>query len=169
MKFLIIFLWNSRNSTKWIFSQIFCNSREFRSIKLAFYKILSTYLNSRLNSQKLQEEMRRQTERNEKEKAQSDAPIQSKKASEPPKDALSETIELKKKLENYNRDKSALQKLKKRYGVLQKQHDDMKWEMEALQMRIEKLTEERDDLKSKFEDSVLDVQQKSSEFFVFPL
>lgn len=37
----------------------------------------------------------------------------------------------------------------------------MKWETEALKMRCEKLTEERDLLKTKFEEAILEVQQKT--------
>lgn len=107
------------------------------------------------------EEMRRQTERNEK--AMADVSTQqTKKVSEPVKDSQTEIVELTKKLENYKRDKDTLTKLGKRYSFLQKQYDDLKWEMEALQMRCEKVSEERDQLKTKFEEAILEVQQKSS-------
>lgn len=55
--------------------------------------------------------------------------------------------------------------MKSRYEKLQKQFDAYKWETEALKMHCEKLTEERDQLKSRFEEAALELQQKTGDFF----
>lgn len=78
------------------------------------------------------------------------------------KDNHAETIELRKKLENYQKDKLALQKLQKRFESLRKQLENIKFELDAKVLHCDKLTEERDDLKQKFEGAIIDVQQKSS-------
>lgn len=51
--------------------------------------------------------------------------------------------------------------MKSRFEKLQKQFDAFKWETEALKMHCEKLTEERDQLKSRFEEAALELQQKT--------
>ena len=79
------------------------------------------------------------------------------------KDNHAETIELRKKLENYQKDKVALQKLQKRFEALRRQLENMKYELDAKILHCDKLTEERDDVKQKFEGAIIDVQQKSSE------
>jgi uncharacterized coiled-coil DUF342 family protein len=79
------------------------------------------------------------------------------------KDNHAETIELRKKLENYKKDKQALQKLQKRFESLRKQLDNIKFELDAKVLHCDKLTEERDELKQKFEGAILDVQQRSSD------
>lgn len=78
------------------------------------------------------------------------------------KDTQSETVELRKKLEHYQRDKIAMQKLQKRFNALRKQLDSIEIELDAKILHCEKVTEERDELRQKFEETILDVQQKSS-------
>lgn len=87
---------------------------------------------------------------------------QSRSITEPVKDTHAETIELRKKLDNYQKDKLATQKLQKRYDALRKQLDNLKLELDAKVLHCDKITEERDELKQKFEDAILNVQQKSS-------
>lgn len=77
------------------------------------------------------------------------------------KEATAELSELRKKLENFNRDRAALQRSRNQFAGAAKQLNELKWETEALRMRCEKLTEERDQLKSKFEEAVLELQQKT--------
>lgn len=81
------------------------------------------------------------------------------------KDTQSETIELRKKLEHYQRDKVAMSKLQKRFDALRKQLDNIKMELDAKILHCDKITEERDELRQKFEEAILDVQQKSCEPF----
>ncbi|KAL7030279.1 hypothetical protein ACKWTF_006598 [Chironomus riparius] len=107
------------------------------------------------------EEMRRQTERNEKQMADAHS-AQNKTIVEPVKDIQAETIELRRKLENYQKDKTSMLKLKKRCDALRKQLDNIKFELDAKVLHCEKLKEERDALKQKFEEAVLNVQQRSS-------
>lgn len=75
--------------------------------------------------------------------------------------AQTELNDLRKKLENLNRDRLALSRTKSRFSSASKQLNELKWETEALRMRCEKLTEERDQLKDKFEEAVLELQQKT--------
>lgn len=77
------------------------------------------------------------------------------------KDIQSETIELRKKLEICQKDKASMQKLQKRYDALRKQLDSLKMELDAKVLHCEKLKEERDALRQKFEEAILDVQQRS--------
>lgn len=77
------------------------------------------------------------------------------------REAQSELQSLRKKLENFDRDRSALARTKTRFTMSNKQLNELKWQCEALEMRCEKLTEERDQLKLKFEDAVLELQQKT--------
>lgn len=88
---------------------------------------------------------------------------QSRTISEPVKDTHCETIELRRRLEHYQKDKLATQKLQKRHDALRKQVDHIKLELDAKILHCDKLTEERDELKQRFEEAILDVQQKSSE------
>lgn len=53
-------------------------------------------------------------------------------------------------------------KLQKRYDALRKQLDNIKFELDAKVLHCEKLKEERDALRQKFEEAVLNVQQRSS-------
>lgn len=90
---------------------------------------------------------------------------QSRKLSEPIKDNHAESIEILKKLENYQKDKIAMQKLQRRFDGLRKQLDNLKMELDAKVLHCDKITEERDELRQKFEEAILDVQQKFSKFF----
>lgn len=87
---------------------------------------------------------------------------QNRSIAEPVKDNQAEINELRKKLENYQNDRVSMNKLKKRYDSLRKQLDNLKMELDAKILHCEKITEERDELKQKFEEAVLEVQQKSS-------
>lgn len=88
---------------------------------------------------------------------------QSRSISEPVKDTHGETIELRRRLEHYQKDKLATQKLQKRHEALRKQVDHIKLELDAKMLLCDRITEERDELKQRFEEAILDVQQKSSE------
>lgn len=86
---------------------------------------------------------------------------ENRKLTEPMREAQSELVNLRKKLENFDRDRAALVRTKSRFTVTHKHLNELKWEAEALAMRCEKLTEERDQLKLKFEEAVLELQQKT--------
>lgn len=53
-------------------------------------------------------------------------------------------------------------KLQKRFDALRKQLDNIKLELDAKVLHCEKLKEERDALRQKFEEAILNVQQRSS-------
>lgn len=78
------------------------------------------------------------------------------------KDTHSETIELRKKLEHYQRDKCAMLKLQKRHDSLRKQIDNINMELDAKILHCDIITEERNELRQKFEEAILEVQQRSS-------
>jgi hypothetical protein len=94
---------------------------------------------------------------------------QNRSIAEPVKDNQAETTELRKKLENYQKDKVSMHKLQKRFDAQRKQLDNLKMELDAKILHSEKITEERDELKQKFEEAILDVQQKSSELLLLLL
>lgn len=70
-----------------------------------------------------------------------------------------EKAELTKKLENYDRDRAALRRSKMRSESSKGQLDEMRWELELLRMQCEQLTKERDLLRVRFEEAIVDVQQ----------
>jgi growth arrest-specific protein 8 len=104
-------------------------------------------------------ELSQQSERNEKQVA--DVTAHNRKLLEPLKAAQSETVELKKKLEVSERDRSALSRCSSRYSAMQKKCDYYKWECEVLKMQAEKLAQERDTLKDNFEVALIEMQQKT--------
>lgn len=57
-----------------------------------------------------------------------------------------------------------MRKLHKRHDLLRKQLDNVKMKLDAKILHCDKITEERDELRQKFEEAVLDVQQRSSEY-----
>lgn len=77
------------------------------------------------------------------------------------KDAEAELADLRRKLENYNKDKASLNRMSTKYGLAHKELNEMKWETEALQMRCTTLTDERDLMKEKFEEAILELQQRT--------
>lgn len=105
------------------------------------------------------EELRVSSVRNER--IVNEVQIENKKLVEPLKAAQTEVAELRRKLENYDRDKRALSRTGNRFENVKKNLNNMKWETEALKMRCEKLVEERDQLKVKFEEAILELQQKT--------
>lgn len=86
---------------------------------------------------------------------------ENRKLAKPLSDALIELTDLRKKLENFNKERSALARTKMQYATVTRQLNEMKWETEALRMRCETVTEDRDQLKKNFEKAVLELQQKT--------
>jgi growth arrest-specific protein 8 len=175
-----------------------CHEKAFGEMKSYYNDITINNLALISSIKEQMEEMRRQTERNEKQMADAHSGIdnfhftklliqnsqhtksenpknvtlsfyftaaQTRSITEPVKDNQAEMIELRKKLENYQKDKLAMQKLQKRYESIRKQNDNLKMELDAKILLCDKITEERDELRQKFEDAILDVQQKSSKVF----
>uniref|UniRef100_A0A1B0DA44 Dynein regulatory complex subunit 4 n=1 Tax=Phlebotomus papatasi TaxID=29031 RepID=A0A1B0DA44_PHLPP len=98
------------------------------------------------------EDLRQQSERNERTVAEVTA--ENRRLIEPLQEAKAELADLRKKLENYDRDRSALARSKTRCKTAEKRLNDHKWETEELKMRLEAVTEERDCLRGKFEEAV---------------
>lgn len=140
-------------------------SNLIESHKKAFEEMRNYYNDITLNNLVLisslkeqMEQLRQQSEQNES--LMNQFKVKNKMLTEPMKAAETELTELRRKLENFNRDRAALSRFKSRYSSASKELNDLKWETEALQMRCEKLTEERDELKEKFEEAVMELQQK---------
>lgn len=86
---------------------------------------------------------------------------ENKRLSEPLTKALKEVELLRQQLANYEKDKLSLQQTKARLVNAEKQIKNLEWENEVLQQRFGKVQSERDELYSKFESSIYDVQQKT--------
>lgn len=106
------------------------------------------------------EELRDQTEKTKKSMAVVAA--ENKRLTGPMKKGQLELAELRKKMENYDRDRSALKRTTGKANASAKQLSDVKWETETLRLRCEALTEERDKLKASFETAAMDLQQKTA-------
>ncbi|KAL5276019.1 GAS8 family protein [Megaselia abdita] len=105
------------------------------------------------------EDLKKQSERNERIVAETKA--ENKKLVEPLAKARVELTELRKKLEHYDRDRIQLTRYKTKYSTAEKQLSALNWESEALIMRNDVLVDEREKLKAKFEDAVVELQQKT--------
>lgn len=87
--------------------------------------------------------------------------MENRKLTKPLNDAQSELVELRKKLEHFKKERSALSRTKSLYTVTARELTATKWESEALRMRCDKMAEDRDHMQEKFEETMLEVQQKS--------
>ncbi|XP_055379525.1 dynein regulatory complex subunit 4 isoform X2 [Condylostylus longicornis] len=105
------------------------------------------------------EELRKQSERNER--VANETIIENKRLTEPLAEAQAELIELRRKLLNYGRDQKQLARLKKRHSSAEKHVTNLKWESDVILMRNEVLVEEREHLKNKFEEALMELQQKT--------
>lgn len=79
----------------------------------------------------------------------------------PLQQAKAEVVELRKRMENVERDRTALKRYKKRCEQVEKMLTNQKWEKEELQLLLENTTDERDSLKLRFEEAILELQQKT--------
>lgn len=87
--------------------------------------------------------------------------VENRKLTKPLHDAQNELIELRKKLEHFAKERSALSRTKSMFMRADRELNATKWESEALRMRCDELTSERNQLQEKFEETMLEVQQKS--------
>ncbi|XP_044731662.1 dynein regulatory complex subunit 4 [Chrysoperla carnea] len=90
-----------------------------------------------------------------------DTNAENKKLVGPLRQAEHEARDLRHKMQNYEKDKQSLKNTKILLAQIQKQHEDLKWEYETLDLRFQQLKEERDTLKNKFITAILDLQQKT--------
>lgn len=72
-----------------------------------------------------------------------------------------ELADLRKKLEHFNKERSALSRVRLQSAASTKQLNSVKWEMEAIRMRCDAITEERDQLKKRFGEIMIEMQQKT--------
>lgn len=86
---------------------------------------------------------------------------ENKRLSEPLTKALKEVDTLRGQLASYEKDKASLAQTKARLLAAEKQVKNLEWEAEVLAQRFSKVQGERDELYSKFEASIYDVQQKT--------
>lgn len=133
---------------------------------LAFNDMKNYYNDITLNNlgliSSLKEQMevlRKQTERSDRIAA--DMSGENRKLKEPLEQAQQELVTLRRKLEFYDRDRAQLTRLKNRNNYVEKQLKALTWETEALLLRNDTLVKEREELKEKFEDVVIELQQKT--------
>uniref|UniRef100_A0A1A9UHN6 Dynein regulatory complex subunit 4 n=1 Tax=Glossina austeni TaxID=7395 RepID=A0A1A9UHN6_GLOAU len=105
------------------------------------------------------EALRKQTERSERLAA--DMIQENRKLKEPLEQAQQELQLSRRKLEFYDRDRAQLMRLKVRNAYVEKQLEALTWETDALLLRNDTLVKEREELKEKFEEVVIELQQKT--------
>lgn len=105
------------------------------------------------------EALRKQAERSDR--LANDMANENRKLKEPLEQAQQELVVMKRKLEFYDRDRAQLTRLKTRNAQVEKQLKALTWETEALLLRNDTLVKEREELKEKFEDVVIELQQKT--------
>lgn len=105
------------------------------------------------------EEFKARAEKNEKIVAEVSA--ENKRLVSPLHDAKAEVVELRKRMENVDRDRAALKRYKRRCEAVEKLLNNQKWETEELKLLLDNTTDERDSLKMRFEEAILELQQKT--------
>ena len=103
--------------------------------------------------------MKKEQERLEKQLSETQA--ENRKLQEPLQKAKEEVVELRKKLANYERDKTSLANAKARVKALDSELKSLKWDHDVLEQRFAQMEKERDELYSRFVTTIHDVQQKS--------
>ncbi|XP_030246035.1 dynein regulatory complex subunit 4 [Drosophila navojoa] len=105
------------------------------------------------------EQLRRQTDRSDRIAAE--ASSESRRLKEPLEHAKTHLKELQRKLEFYERDKLQLARLKKSNVILEKKVKNLMWESETLLLRNDALVNERANLKARFNEVIVELQQKT--------
>ncbi|BFF92815.1 dynein regulatory complex subunit 4 [Drosophila madeirensis] len=105
------------------------------------------------------EQLRKQTERSDRIAA--DTALENKRLREPLEQANIQLNEYRRKLEFYDRDKQQLSRLKSRNTKLEKKVKGLTWEAETLILRNDSLVAERETLKERFNDVIVELQQKT--------
>ncbi|XP_023717427.1 dynein regulatory complex subunit 4 isoform X2 [Cryptotermes secundus] len=132
----------------------------------AFSEIKNYYNDITLNNlaliSSLKEQMEDMKTREEHmEKQLRDVTTENHKLVEPLQRAQAEVTELSRQLRNYEKDKVSLANTKSRLSICQKEYGELKWENEVLELRFEKLQQERDELHNRFVTAILELQQKA--------
>lgn len=87
--------------------------------------------------------------------------MENRKLTKPLQESQVELADLRKKLENFNKERSALTRVRAQSAASSKQLNSVKWEMEALQMQCDTLTEERNEFQKRFKEIMIEMQQKT--------
>ena len=95
------------------------------------------------------------------EKKMYEISLENKRMSEPLKRALTDVEKLREELNDYQRDKSELDRTKAEILIYEQSIRGLEWETEVLTQRFEKVQVDRDGLYTQFQDVIYDVQQKS--------
>lgn len=105
------------------------------------------------------EQLRRQADRSDRIAAE--ATTETRRLKEPLEHAKTHLKELQRKLEFYDRDKLQLSRLKKSNTILEKKVKSLMWESETLLLRNDALVGERANLKARFNEVIVELQQKT--------
>ncbi|RKO98574.1 hypothetical protein CXG81DRAFT_28611 [Caulochytrium protostelioides] len=112
-----------------------------------------------INSLKEQlEESNKKEERNEKMMA--DVTAENKRMAEPLNAALTECDSLKKKLANYDKDRTSLVNAKGQLKALSEKHRKLTWDYEILEQRFSQLEREKRELSEAFQQRLMEIQQR---------
>lgn len=87
--------------------------------------------------------------------------MENRKLTKPLQESQIELADLRKKLEHFNKERLALTRVRAQSAASTKELNSIKWEMEALQMRCDTLTDERDAYQKQFKEIMIDIQQKT--------
>lgn len=87
--------------------------------------------------------------------------IENRKLTKPLQESQVELADLRKKLEHFNKERMALSRVRAQSAASTKELNSVKWEMEALRMRCDALTEERDDYQKRFKEIMIEMQEKT--------
>ena len=111
----------------------------------------------------LKEEIRAKEEKLERnEQLLGGVQQENRKLAEPLKKAKEQLADLQRQLGTQEKDKSGLIAARAKLKVSQKEVEELKWELEVLEQKYDRVVVERDDLHEKFSSSVLEMQQKSA-------
>ncbi|KAJ8977985.1 hypothetical protein NQ317_004529 [Molorchus minor] len=105
------------------------------------------------------EVLRKQNQRMAKQVA--DLTSENRKLVGPLQQALADVAEFKRQLQNYEKDKISLANTKIKLSETAKELRDLQWSNDTLELRFEKLQDERDQLHDNFIKAILEVQQKA--------
>jgi len=87
---------------------------------------------------------------------------ENKRLSAPLKKMQEDAIRLRGELDDYNKEKAEMRRIKAALVVVEDESSNLAWEYEVLRQRFAELKKERDDLKQHYLSTVFDVKQKSS-------
>lgn len=135
------------------------HDRAYHELKTYYADITTNNLAIISSLKEQMEELRTNAEKHEKAVAEVNA--ENKRLLLPLQQTKAEVAELRKRMEHHERDRLALKRYKSRSANVEKQLDQHKWETEELRLLLQNVTDERDSLKLRFEEAILELQQKT--------